>query len=222
MSIFFRRYIHLACWKNHKRGRCFFGARFNAHWEVIHNYADSIEGIGAFRGSKYVQSSTGVCLKTEQLLRQGGEYCTAALRAKLLDCVIFFQREYDNLITIDVICHGVPSPDVWQKYLKEETACLFRRRKIFWPFGNNEIRIVGISFRDKIITGWKQYSFALTFSDKRGEDFCYRKTHEENIFMRGFVSDLYLRPACYNCPAKELKSGSDITIGDFFLGGVSI
>ena len=66
------------------------GARFNAHWEVIHNYADSIEGIGAFRGSKYVQSSTGVCLKTEQLLRQGGEYCTAALRSKLLDCVIFF------------------------------------------------------------------------------------------------------------------------------------
>lgn len=199
-----------------REGGVFFGARFNAHWEVIHDYADSIEGIGAFRGSKYVQSSTGDCFKiTEQLLKQGRRVLYSGTPCQIAGLRNYLRREYDNLITIDVICHGVPSPIVWQKYLEEETARLISRRKIFRPFCNNEIRIVGISFRDKT-TGWKQYSFALTFSNKHGEDLCYRKAHEENIFMRGFVSDLYLRPSCYHCPAKKLKSGSDITIGDFW------
>ena len=200
-----------------REGGMVFGARFNNHWEVIHDYTDSIEGIAAFRGSKYVQSNTGDCFKkAEYLLKQGRIVLYSGTPCQIAGLRNFLQREYDNLITVDVICHGVPSPFVWQKYLKEETACLFRRRKLFRPFSINDIRIVGISFRDKIITGWKQYSFALTFSDKRGDEFCYRKTHDENIFMRGFVSDLYLRPSCYNCPAKELKSGSDITIGDFW------
>lgn len=199
-----------------KEGGVVFGARFNDHWEVVHDSTDTIEGIAAFRGSKYVQSSTGDCfIKTEQLLKQGRRVLYSGTPCQIAGLKRFLQRDYNNLITIDVICHGVPSPRVWQKYLNEETAHLVSRRKWFRPFGNDETRIVGIAFRDKA-TGWKQYSFTLTFSKADRENLCYRRTREENTYMQGFLSDLYLRPSCYHCPAKKLKSGSDITIGDFW------
>ena len=197
-------------------GGVVFGARFNNHWEVIHDCSDSQEGISAFRGSKYVQSITGDCfIKAEQLLKQGRQELYSGTPCQIAGLRKFLNREYDNLITIDVICHGVPSPDVWQKYLNEETARLISRRKWIRPFGSSEIRIVGIAFRDKA-TGWKQYSFALTFSKANRENLYYHRMREKNTYMQGFLSDLYLRPSCYYCPTKELKSGSDITIGDFW------
>lgn len=197
-------------------GGVVFGARFDNHWAVIHDYTDSQEGIAAFRGSKYVQSNTGDCFKkAEQQLKQGRQVLYSGTPCQIAGLRKFLKREYDNLITMDVICHGVPSPGVWQKYLNEETARLISRRKWFRPFGNDETRIVGIAFRDKA-TGWKQYSFTLTFSKADRENFCYHRTREENTYMQGFLSDLYLRPSCYYCPAKGLRSGSDITIGDFW------
>nr|KHM47488.1 F420H2:quinone oxidoreductase [Coprobacter secundus] len=203
-----------------KEGGVVFGARFNDHWEVVHDSTDTIEGIAAFRGSKYVQSSTGDCfIKTEQLLKQGRRVLYSGTPCQIAGLKRFLQRDYDNLITTDVICHGVPSPGVWQKYLSEETAHQINKGRFvyFRPFRKDEFRIINISFRDKY-TSWKQYSFTLSLSktNECGESLCYRRTREENIFMRGFTSDLYLRPSCYQCPTKELKSGSDITIGDFW------
>lgn len=82
-----------------------------------------------------------------------------------------------------------------------------------------DARIESISFRDKRL-GWKKYSFALTLSVPDGHGAKNTVLHSEpldkNIFMRGFLTDLYLRPSCHACPAKCFKSGSDITIGDFW------
>lgn len=206
-----------------KEGGVVFGARFNEYWEVVHDSTDTINGIGVFRGSKYVQSLTGDCfLKAEQLLKQNRKVLYSGTPCQIAGLRNFLQRDYDNLITIDVICHGVPSPDVWRQYLAEETTHLQkRRRNILSCSINNKkkvTRIVDISFRDKA-SGWKKYCFALSLSQisgSREENFCSRSYREENTFMRGFLSDLYLRPSCYHCPSKELKSGSDITIGDFW------
>ena len=203
-----------------KEGGVVFGARFNDHWEVVHDSTDTIEGIAAFRGSKYVQSSTGDCfIKTEQLLKQGRRVLYSGTPCQIAGLKRLLQRNYNNLITIDVICHGVPSPRVWQKYLNEETARQINRGRFvyFRPFREDKFHIISISFRDKS-TGWKQYSFTLLLSKTNvcGKNLCYSRTREENTFMRGFTSDLYLRPSCYQCPTKELKSGSDITIGDFW------
>ena len=202
-----------------KKGGVIFGARFNDNWEVVHDYTDTLEGIAEFRSSKYVQSRTEDCfIKAEQFLKQNRLVLYSGTPCQIAGLRNFLQRNYENLITIDVICHGVPSPDVWLKYLKEEAARQCNRRKGGENLPTREkgrIHIVGISFRDKTY-GWKEYSFTLTLSDKCGKSLCYRSTHEENTFMRGFLSDLYLRPSCYHCPTKELKSGSDITIGDFW------
>lgn len=204
-----------------KEGGVVFGARFSDHWKVIHDSATTVEGIAVFRGSKYVQSSIGDCfIKTEELLKQGRRVLFSGTPCQIAGLKRFLQREYNNLITIDVICHGIPSPGVWQKYLNEETGRQINKERFvhFRPFQKEKFRIISISFRDKS-TGWKQYSFSFTLKTNKCEEnfvICYRKAHKENTFMRGFEADLYLRPSCHQCPTKELKSGSDITIGDFW------
>ena len=114
-------------------------------------------------------------------------------------------------MTIDIVCHGVPSPGVWRKYLKEKIACISNNKK--------NIHVNEISFRDKI-TGWKNYSFSLILSDFEENGIRRNKSYSElsrkNYFMKGFLADLYLRPSCYACPAKSGKSGSDITLGDLW------
>ncbi|UVS09217.1 Coenzyme F420 hydrogenase/dehydrogenase, beta subunit C-terminal domain [Parabacteroides distasonis] len=82
-----------------------------------------------------------------------------------------------------------------------------------------DARIESISFRDKRL-GWKKYSFALTLSVPIGHGakntVLLSEPLNKNIFLRGFLADLYLRPSCHACPAKNFKSGSDVTIGDFW------
>jgi hypothetical protein len=73
-----------------------------------------------------------------------------------------------------------------------------------------------INFRDKR-SGWKGYRFALNFSKKKQtEEGVFLETLHQNVFMKGFLRDLYLRPVCYDCPSKSFKSGSDITLGDYW------
>lgn len=100
-----------------------------------------------------------------------------------------------------MICHSVPSPGVWQRYLAEKLQTL--------KWSKSDIK--NISFRNKK-TGWKCYSFII--ENKGGNVFT--ELGSKNAFMRGFLADLYTRPSCHACPAKQLKSGSDITLGDFW------
>ena len=134
----------------------------------------------------------------------------------------FLRKEYDNLLTVDFICHGVPSPGVWREYLKEETArqCGGKNSVLSHPKDNlGDVRIENICFRNKRL-GWKKYSFALTLSTTNGSGakntVLLSEPLSKNIFLRGFLADLYLRPSCHACPAKKFKSGSDVTIGDFW------
>lgn len=116
----------------------------------------------------------------------------------------------------------MPSPKVWRLYLKEEVERIARQG----DDGKNTVlsskvmpNIKGINFRDKS-SGWKKYSFALQLTEAlaEGEQNSVLHTNKfyENPFMQAFLSDLILRPSCYMCPAKSGRSGSDITIGDFW------
>lgn len=185
-----------------------FGARFDENWEVRHDFTETIEGIAAFRGSKYVQSQIGNNFqKVECFLKKGRKVLFCGTPCQIAGLKLFLRKEYDNLFTVDFICHGVPSPGVWRKYLKE---------KIKEEFGSQceEGKVINISFRDKSIS-WEKYSFVLDFVHN---DTKIRVQEEKfkNLYLRGFLADLYLRPSCHQCPTKELKSGSDITIADFW------
>lgn len=180
-----------------------FGARFDEKWEVKHDYTETIEGLKAFRGSKYVQSRIGDTFsKAEFFLKAGRKVMFTGTPCQIAGLRLFLRKEYENLLAVDIICHGVPSPLVWRKYLGEKTQQ-----------GGLE-SIQSISFRNKN-TGWKSYSFQIEY-DKNHLKSSFSEYASQNIFMKGFLADLYLRPSCYACPTKKLKSGSDITLGDFW------
>lgn len=200
-----------------------FGAKFDEDWSVVHDYTETKEGLAAFRGSKYVQSRIGDSFKkAEYFLKAGRKVLFSGTPCQIAGLKRFLRKEYDNLLTVDFICHGVPSPGVWRKYLKEETArqCGGKNSVLSHPnIKERDARIESISFRDKRL-GWKKYSFALTLSVPNGHGakntVLLSEPLNKNIFLRGFLADLYLRPSCHACPAKNFKSGSDVTIGDFW------
>lgn len=183
-------------------GGVVFGARFDTRWEVIHNYTETVEGLSAFRGSKYVQSSIGDSLRqAECFLKAGRKVLFSGTPCQIAGLKLFLRKEYDHLLTVDVVCHGVPSPLVWKRYLRESIQGKDR----------NVGAVYGIDFRDKS-TGWKEYSVTFRGNGK----ILFTEPARQNLFMRGFLADLYLRPSCHACPAKCFKSSSDITLGDFW------
>lgn len=201
-------------------GGVVFGARFNDKWEVIHDYTETKEGLAPFRGSKYVQSNIGNSYKqVEEFLKTGREVMFTGTPCQVAGLKKFLRKDYENLFTVDFVCHGVPSPMVWRKYLEEEIA---RQGDI----GKNTVLtfpkvspvVTGVNFRNKL-TGWKKYSFVLNFSKASAEgeqNTVLSSLFTDNAYMNAFLANLSLRPSCYACPAKAGKSGSDITIGDFW------
>ncbi|KAB3633124.1 F420H(2):quinone oxidoreductase, partial [Phocaeicola vulgatus] len=201
-----------------------FGARFDKDWNVVHDYTDSKEGLGTFRGSKYVQSRNGETFKqAERFLKAGRKVLFSGTPCQIMGLKRYLRREYDNLLTVDFVCHGVPSPLVWRKYV-EETLVRQDEKIQFRPtlnhlFSDEMPLIEGISFRDKCL-GWKKYSFALTLSKvtTAGEKntVSLSSIFYDNAYMQAFLANLTLRPSCHACPAKCGRSGSDVTLGDFW------
>lgn len=174
-----------------------FGARFNDLFEVEHNYIESVEDIKVFRGSKYVQSKMGYTFtKVKKFLEDGRKVLFSGTPCQVGGLKSFLGKEYENLICIDIICHGVPSPLAWKKYKNEISS------------GK---KITDVSFRDKTY-GWKDYSFRVDFEDGTR----YFEKGAENKYIRGFIGDIYLRNSCYQCKFKTLHRQSDLTLADFW------
>lgn len=195
-----------------KSGGVIFGACFNENWEVIHNSVETIEDLKTLRGSKYVQSDMRDCYpQVKHYLDQKRVVLFSGTPCQISGLKQYLKHDYDTLLTVDFICHGVPSRKLWRMYLKE-----IKRYK--FSFFNKKLdlkKISDISFRNKR-NGWKNYDFylSLEFEDYIYEDFY--EPHHENSFMKAFLSDICLRPSCYHCPSKSGKSRSDITIADFW------
>ena len=214
-------------------GGVVFGARFDDNWEVEHGYTETKEGLSAFRGSKYLQSRTENTYKqAKDFLKTGRKVLFSGTSCQIAGLKKFLRKEYDNLITIDVVCHGAPSPLVWRTYLDD----FIKRPK--GAVGKNSVCsslnevpvLTGISFRDKS-TGWKKYGFVLrgmsaskadkntvlsSVSTEEKHDVLLHETLDKNLFMQVFLKNLCLRPSCSACPAKSGKCGSDITLADYW------
>ncbi len=211
-------------------GGIVFGAKFDEKWEVVHDYTDNICGLSAFRGSKYLQSRIGnAFVQARKFLADGRKVLFSGTPCQIAALKKFLRKDYGNLLTVDVVCHGVPSPGVWRKYLEyilRPVGAAGKNTVLCSLKGMSDIS--DIAFRDKT-TGWKKYGFVVramsaSEADKNSvcgaskvrEFECLHETLDVNIFMRGFLKDLYLRPSCHYCPSKNGKSGSDITIADFW------
>lgn len=202
-------------------GGVVFGARFDEYWEVMHDYTETKEGLAVFRGSKYVQSRIGnTYQQAENFLKQGRKVMFTGTPCQIAGLKRFLRKEYENLLAVDFVCHGVPSPKVWRMYLDETLARQgIGKNTVFSHAMLRQKFIRSVEFRSKS-TGWKKYSFALTLTqataDGEENSVLLSSVFWENPFMRSFLCDFILRPVCYQCTCKSGKSGADITLGDFW------
>lgn len=182
-------------------GGVVFGAKFNENWEVIHDYTETKDGVTAFRGSKYVQSWIGNTYKLVKKFlteNRGRKVLFTGTPCQIGGLKSYLQKDYEKLITVDIICYGVPSPKVWQKYVE------FRE-------GLAGSKVAKIAFRRKKY-GWMQSSVLFAFTN--GTEYC--KVFQEDLFISVFFKNLCLRKSCYSCGFKTTNRISDITIADFW------
>lgn len=184
----------LAKWTINQDG-VVFGARFDEKWEVLHDYSETLEGIISFMGSKYVQSRIGDSYKqAKSFLEQGRWVLFSGTPCQLGGLRAFLGKEYERLIQVDLICFGVPSPGVWRSYLKE--------------YAQKKGKITRVSFRDKK-EGWRHFKMVIANDgDAIGQN--------EDVFMRGFSKEVYLRKCCNQCRYRGYHRNSDLTIADYW------
>lgn len=179
------------------QGGIVFGARYDDNFNVVHDYTENIDELYKFRGSKYLQSVIGENFKiTKNFLEDGKLVLFSGTPCQIDGLIKFLGKEYQNLITVDIICHGVPSKKVWNSYRE---------------FMNLNGDILSVNFRDKSVS-WEEYGFNITYKNKPE----FKQLAKDNLYMSGFVNNFYLRPSCYDCKSKGINRVSDITLGDFW------
>ena len=176
-----------------------FGARFNENLQVVHDYIECIEDLEQFRGSKYVQSQINdTYKKVKNFLSQNRKVLFTGTPCQVEGLMGYLGKEYENLYTQDVICHGVPSPKVWEKYLE------YKKEQI-GEYPEN------VTFRKKELLGWSNFQVCYKYSNS--EENIH---HANDPFMKIFLRNFILRKSCYDCQFKKIKRNSDITIADFW------
>ena len=175
----------------------------NGKVKCEHIAVDTVEKLYRIQGSKYVQSSTqGVfseikeLLKANRLVLFGGTSCqVAALKG-------FLKKDYENLLTVDLICHGVPSLSLLQDYLD-------------YQIKEFEAQVVDFRFRVREGHG-KPYMTTTTTRDCKGNIKQHRVSLRNSAFYRLFMGRGGYRPSCYNCPYASINKPADLTIGDYY------
>lgn len=195
-----------------------FGAKFDSAYHVVHSYTETIEGLEEFKRSKYVQSYIAESYKqVRSFLKDDRMVLFTGTPCQIAGLKQFLKREYDNLICLDMVCHGVPSPAIWDKYLNEKKEALAIENNVDSP---DKIEITRISFREKKL-GWRKFSLSISYKIQGEEgSVAEEKTSSEyiweNDYMLCFLKDFINRPSCFECKFRNGRSHSDITMADFW------
>ena len=170
------------------------GAGFDRDFKVRHMFVSALADLPGLRGSKYVQSETGNSYKRiREELERGRLILFSGTPCQVDGLLACLGKEYENLYTQDILCHGVPSPAVWKEYLLMRSG--------------GEL-VKDVSFRDKTY-GWHYFSMKIE-TDKRK----YVRRLDEDTYLRLFLDDVILRPSCYTCRHKSIHHKADFTLGD--------
>lgn len=154
--------------------------------------ATNIEQIRKIRGSKYLQANVGNIFKDiKQDVLEGKNVLFTGTGCQINGLKHFLKDDYLNLLCVDVVCHGVPSPKLWKKYV------LFKEKR------NGKFKNVNFRCKEK---GWSNFGIK--------EDQKYINKDRDS-YIQMFLKNYSLRPSCYECSAKQYKL-SDISIADFW------
>jgi len=191
-----------------------FGASFDSNWSVVHKYIDKKEDLDDLRRSKYVQSDINITYKqAKQFLDDNKLVLFTGTPCQIAGLKSFLQKDYENLLTVDIICFQVASPLVWENFLQEN-------------FDINEIK--QIDFRDKLY-GWDKSIMSLFLKSNKKYPklpviynllpkrikFSLRASNYALSYRKGCLDGLFSRPSCHNCYFKGDRN-SDFTIGDLW------
>lgn len=186
-----------------KDGGAVFGAAYNAEFEVVHICVESDADLAKLRGAKYAQSDLGDSFReVKRRLEQGQKVLFSGTPCQVGGLKAFLRKDYENLLTVDFVCHSVPSPMAWREYVK------YRARQ-----DNGGVMPSAINLRDKQ-SGWTNYQYSNLFTYADGHAHAARSG--ESLYMKLFVGDYINRESCADCRFKGYSRVSDLTIGDFW------
>lgn len=180
-------------------GGIVYGAEYNDDFVVVHRGERDAEGALKFRGSKYVQSDlTGIYVEIRKELRKGNLVLFSGVPCQVEGLKQFLLKPYENLITVDLLCHGVPSPKVFADYIK------YIRNHTILPLKK-------INMKDKTF-GWGYQNVRLYYCTNISEF----NTPVSNLWNKLFYDHVINRPSCHKCRFKNQNRAGDISIGDFW------
>lgn len=177
------------------------GAIYNENMIVCHTITNDMAGVEKMRGSKYSQSNMGNTFRDVKKLLRNGEFVLFTGTPCQVDGLKkFLRKDYKNLLTMDVVCHAVPSPKIFNEYLQYVEKRLNKR-------------IVNLIMRDKQKHGWSHiFSYRYIFND--GTEKC------DPLWIKNwgtiYFSRLIDRPSCHHCLYTNYSRCSDITVADFW------
>ena len=181
-------------------GGIVYGAVYDGNMEVKHSVATNINDLEKMRSSKYVQSKIGnIYSDVKKYLNNNKTVLFSGTPCQIAGLYKFLKKDYENLITIDVICHSVPSPKVYKDYIQNIEK-------------KYNSKVTNINFRKKE-KGWLNPYTEINFEDN---NINYLKPSIQDEWYRIFISHLTTRPSCNNCLYTSIDRVSDITIGDFW------
>ncbi|MDE6327402.1 MAG: Coenzyme F420 hydrogenase/dehydrogenase, beta subunit C-terminal domain [Duncaniella sp.] len=185
-----------------KNGGVVSGASFDDNLRLNHTIVTDSDGIEKLRGSKYLQSITGdIYTRIRDILKSGKMVYFVGTGCQVAGLKLFLRKEYDNLITSDILCHGVPPQAVFDEMI----------RVVESKYGG---KIIKYSFRDKSVWGWSCNSSSLI---KKGNRLLYRGNEPmQQAYFNAFIKGDNYRESCYKCPYAQSRRPGDITLGDYW------
>lgn len=174
-----------------------YGPVFNNHQELVFQSFSSLDQLNQLIGSKYVFSKMGkIYLKIEEQLKKGNKILFIGMPCQVSALKNYLKVEYNNLFTVDLICHGMPPNYYFQEHLKS----------ILSP--KQLLEVSKISFR-------KNHKYILQVYANEGECI-YKSPDYLDTYLLAYSRRMICKEACYNCLYAKTKRISDITIGDFW------
>lgn len=179
------------------RGGSVCGAAFDDNLSVNHIIINSIDELYKLRGSKYVQSNINLVYRDiKTVLDSGRDFLFTGMPCQVAALYNFLGKDYDNLYTMDLLCHGVPSQKILSKYLDE-----IRGDKV----------VKNVLFRDKR-NGWRSDLITVEFNDNT----TYIGNMKDDTYELGFQHSIFLRKSCAVCNFSKFPRQADISVGDFW------
>lgn len=181
-----------------------FGVALNKEMKVEHTYIEKIEDLEALRGSKYVQSNIkNTYRQVKYFLKMDRKVLFSGTPCQVAGLKNYLNYDYANLLTVDLVCHGVPSPRIFEDW------------KSWFMMKNKLLDMTLLKFRSKK-KSWIFFNMEIEGKNLNGDDFYYIGEYYKDAWIRGFLRDYFLRTSCYQCRYTSISRCSDFTIADWW------